>query len=306
MPRIAYTSRRFNQSSRNTIEQAESICREYAAQGYSLTLRQIFYQFVSRDLLPNRQSEYKRLGNILSEARLAGYLDWNYLEDRTRNLRSLSHWDSPEAIISSAAYSYRRDKWEDQPAYVEVWIEKDALAGVIEGPCNEWDVPYFSCRGYTSQSEVWRAGLRLSAQLNRGKFVKVIHLGDHDPSGIDMTRDIESRIVMFTGHHASEGVLQIDRIALNMDQIETYNPPPNPAKLSDSRATAYIARYGRESWELDALNPTVIGDLIRDTVRAEIDWDLWNAAVAREADEQQQLADVEDNWTDVVAFLETL
>ena len=158
---------------------------EYAAQGYDLTLRQLYYQFVSRDLLPNRQSEYKRLGDIINDARLAGLVDWEAIVDRTRNIRALSHWSDPASIVKAAANSFAVDKWADQPKRVEVWIEKDALVGVFEPVCEELDVPLFSCRGYTSQSEVWGAAQRLEKYLMADQEVVILHIGDHDPSGLD-------------------------------------------------------------------------------------------------------------------------
>lgn len=303
MAKIAYINRRFKSESVTMIRQAEEICQEYAVQGLRLTLRQIYYQFVARGLMPNRQSEYKRLGALLSDARLAGDFDWGFMIDRTRRVSSLSHWDSPEEIVQASASSYRLDRWESQPAYVEVWIEKDALSGVIEGPCKALDVPFLSCRGYTSQSEVWQAGQRLARHMNDGKDVHIIHLGDHDPSGIDMTRDIEDRLTLFTEHHAYNGNLTIHRIALNMDQIQQYNPPPNPAKLTDSRAQGYIERFGRESWELDALNPTIIGDLIRDTIEPLIDPLIWEDVEAREDEGRAQLDQIVEYWEDIPVMI---
>jgi len=259
------------------ISKANAIIDEYERQGFDLTLRQLYYQFVSRDLIPNRDTEYKRLGSIINDARLAGLIDWNAITDRTRNLRSLSHWRNPGDIIFSAARSYRIDKWAMQDYRVEVWIEKDALVGVIAGVCDDLDIPYFSCRGYTSQSEMWVAGQRLLKYIKDGQTPLVLHFGDHDPSGKDMTRDIIDRLTLF-----SNSAIELQRIALNMDQVEQYNPPPNPAKITDSRASAYIAEYGDESWELDALEPTVIADLIRDAVGVVMDQDAWETAVLDE------------------------
>lgn len=145
------------------IDQANEIIAAYAAQGFDLTLRQLYYQFVSRDRIANSDREYKRLGSVINDAQLAGLVDWDAITDRTRNVRAVSHWETPGAIIDSAAYSFRIDKWLLQPYRVEVWIEKDALAGVIERVCTDLDVPYFSCRGYTSQSEMWAAAHNVEA-----------------------------------------------------------------------------------------------------------------------------------------------
>jgi hypothetical protein len=287
-----YVPRKFSAKSMALIGMADVICRQYANQGYTLTLRQLYYQFVSRDIIANQMSEYKRLASLINDARLAGLIDWSHLEDRTRNLQSLGHWDSPADILDSAASSYRLNMWENQEAYVEVWIEKDALIGVIERPCNLLDVPYFSCRGYTSQSEMWSASQRIIRKTNYGeKQAHIIHLGDHDPSGIDMSRDIDDRLNLFCD---ADGVVPpvIHRIALNMDQVREFNPPPNPAKLSDSRAVGYISRHGNESWELDALRPEVIDALIHSEVEQFIDAEQWEEDVARAQRGRDAIEDV--------------
>ncbi|WP_330349624.1 hypothetical protein [Streptomyces sp. NBC_00582] len=293
MPRRAYIEKNFSPASGALIAKADEICRAYAQQGFDLTLRQLYYQFVARDLLPNKQSEYKRLGAVVNDARLAGLLDWNYIVDRTRNLRSLPHWDTPQDVIQAAASGYRTERWAPQPYRVEVWIEKDALVGVIAGACERNDVSYFSCRGYTSQSELWGAAQRMIRYQDDGQKPVIIHLGDHDPSGVDMTRDIRARLALF------EADVEVVRIALNMDQVRTFNPPPNPAKLTDSRAGGYIREHGRSSWELDALEPTLLDRLIEDEIDSWRDDRLWDQATQAMWREQELLEAVADQWTAV-------
>jgi len=298
MPCICYRKKNFNADRAAKITKANAIIAEYRAQGFELTLRQLFYQFVSRGLIPNNQREYKNLGDIINDARLAGLIDWESIVDRTRNLRSLSHWGSPTELISACASQFRIDKWDDQPYRVECWIEKDALVGVIEGICNEMCVPFFSCRGYTSQSEMWSAAMRLAAYAKNGQKPLVIHFGDHDPSGIDMTRDIQARLSEFAGHD-----IELRRLALTMEQIEQYHPPPNPAKITDSRSESYIAHWGDKSWELDALEPRVIADLIRDEVVGVRDDDKWDAAVETEREHKRLLREVSNRWTELTENL---
>lgn len=296
-----FITKRFSAKSTAVIEEAITIIDDYRAQGFTLTLRQLYYQFVARGLLPNEQREYKRLGQIMSDARMAGLVDWSSIEDRTRSLRSNPHWDGPAGIIESAASSYREDKWAAQDTRIEVWIEKDALTGVIEPVCNELDIPYFACRGYSSQSEQWRAGKRFARYRESGQHVVVLHLGDHDPSGIDMSRDNYDRLDIFSG-----GSVVLDRLALNMDQIETYSPPPNPTKTTDTRAGNYIARFGKSSWELDALDPPVIDRLIRDAVVQLWDQNAWEASTEKEATNRELLEKARQNWGKVEEFLNAL
>lgn len=333
MPRITYKRWNPGADALSVISEANSICADYATRGYDLTLRQLYYQFVSRALIPNTQQSYKRLGDIVNNARLAGLMDWDYIVDRTRNLRSNSHWRTPGGIIRSAADSFALDKWSDQPARVEVWVEKEALAGIVEQVASRWDCAWFSCRGYVSQSELWGAAQRHHRYLADGQRVVVVHLGDHDPSGIDMTRDITDRLLLFThqdwlnrmmpeddepvydrditdhirifagiegsGHEP----IEVHRIALNMDQIEQYNPPPNPAKLTDSRASDYIETYGPDSWELDALDPAVLDALIEGAIIAELDMTAFEARRDAEDTDRRTLSAASDRWGEIVTML---
>lgn len=292
MPKIAYVEKRFRQDTLVMIELCNRIVADYQAQGFDLTLRQLYYRLVAQGLLPNKQKEYKRLGRIISDARLAGLVDWDAIVDRTRQLQENSHWQSPQEIVKAAHRGFMIDRWANQPYRVEVWVEKDALIGVVGRVCRELDVSFFSCRGYTSQSSMWRASIRLSnSSLARstsglyhsGQRAYVIHLADHDPSGIDMTRDVQDRFGVFGSP------VEVNRVALNQDQVERYDPPPNPAKLADSRAPDYIARYGYDSWELDALEPAVIADLIRENVLSVRDDLLWEIAIEREQGMKEQL-----------------
>jgi hypothetical protein len=303
VPKIAYIEKRFRTGSLTLIDLVNQVVDEYQRQGYNLTLRQVYYQMVARDIIENNLRSYKNLGNLINEGRLAGLIDWYAIEDRTRNLLQLSHWHTPAEIIDSAAQSYHRNWWEGQDYYVEVWVEKDALVDVVGQSCDRHDIPYFSCRGYVSQSELWGAARRLKAVESYGRRPVVLHLGDHDPSGIDMSRDITDRLQLF-------GVanLTFRRIALNMDQIDNYVPPPNPTKLTDSRSAGYIEKYGYECWELDALEPSVIDGLIGSHVSEFVNTGLIEEAKTRERRERDQLVQLsssysilEANWGDIAS-----
>lgn len=303
MPCVCYIPKNFKPETLETIDHANQIIAEYRQAGLRLTLRQLYYQFVARDLLANTLRNYKNLGNAINDARLAGLIDWHAIEDRTRNLRSNAHWDDPAGIVRAAARSFALDKWEGQKRRVEVWIEKDALVGVIEEVCGDLDVAFFSCRGYTSQSEMWDAAQRLIRYGENGQHPLILHLGDHDPSGIDMSRDIRDRLELFMEAH---GVMaaEVKRIALNEEQVERYAPPPNPAKVTDSRAPKYIERFGRESWELDALEPTVLIDLIRTEVERVMDKRKWQARYDEQESQRELLTKASEKWEDVADFLE--
>lgn len=298
MPKIEYIKKNFRAVTLDIIGTANKIITEYEEQGFYLTLRQLYYQMVARNYIENSERSYKNFGNVIDDGRLAGLIDWERIVDRTRNLRTNSHFRDPAQVMRAAYQSYHLDKWAHQPYRVEVWIEKDALIGVIEGVCNRLDVPFFACRGYTSQSEMWSCAQRFLYWRERGQTPVILHLGDHDPSGIDMTRDIIDRLDLFAGD------IKVERLALNYDQVEQYHPPPNPAKLTDSRVGAYIARFGMSSWELDALEPNVISSLIENAVSQFRDPGLWSETVEREKLDLVQINQAADRWLDIVAYLE--
>lgn len=289
---------KFKSGTLDMINKANAIISELRRAGYTLTLRQLYYQLVSRDVIPNKQTEYKRLGSILNDARLAGLVDWSAIEDRTRNLESVGHWDTPSSIIDTCARSFKTDKWANQPNRVEVWVEKDALVGVLGKACRALDVAWFSCRGYTSQSELYVAAKRLAEYDAAGQHPVIIHLGDHDPSGIDMTRDITDRLTLLSGIE-----IEVDRIALNMEQISHYKPPPNPAKITDSRFAGYEAAHGSKSWELDALSPQIIDALITVTVERYRDDEYWEEALEAEAKHVELLKEASGRWDEIADFL---
>ncbi len=295
-----FIEKAFRSGAMETIGTVNRILDTYRRQGYRLTLRQLYYQMVARALIENTQQSYKRIGSIVNDGRLAGMIDWDAIEDRTRALRSLSHWDNPQEIMYGAANSFRLDKWENQDVRIECWVEKDALVGVLERVCNRLDVPYFSCRGYGSQSEMYAAAKRLLSYINNRKKVVILHLGDHDPSGIDMTRDIRDRLRMFMDRNCP-----VERLALNWDQIELYSPPPNFAKETDSRFAGYQDEYGDESWELDSLEPSVIDNLIETNILQYRDEKRWSEMVEREKVERKQLQEVAENFNSIVKSLGT-
>lgn len=291
-----FTPKTFNADHLAIIATANSIIEDYLRQGYRLTLRQLYYQFVARDLLANTERNYKKLGNVISAAREAGLVDWEAIEDRGRSLRRWPSYRNGKDFLKQMRRRFMVDLLEGQEYYVEVWVEKAALEGVIERACSQLRVPHFACRGYNSASAAYEAGKRFEQRIDEGQHVVVLHLGDHDPSGLDMSRDNEQRNAMFANARHHE--IELRRLALNMDQVEQYDPPPNPAKLSDSRATTYTMEHGYESWELDALDPSVIVDLVRAELDELIDMDLVEDRREFEAEQDEKLGDIIDQWSE--------
>jgi hypothetical protein len=303
MPKIAYIDLpNWRGETVAIVAKAIEIVDDYAERGFDLTLRQLYYQFVSEDFFANTERNYKRLGDIVNKARMAGLIDWERIVDRTRKLYGFNTTSGPDEFLRNNVNRLHLDHWDGQDYRVEVWVEKEALADVIAKAADRLRVDYFPCRGYVSASAQWRAAMRLAAYDRCGQRPVILHLGDHDPSGCDMTRDIVERVGDFMEHHAARRPI-VKRIALNMDQIKQYSPPPNPAKLTDSRASGYIDRYGYQSWELDALRPEVLIDLIDAEARKFLDEDAWDDISQRQADDRAFLRAVSDNIGDIRQFM---
>ena len=288
-----FMDHKFNEPSLKLISTCSGILNEYREQGYRLSLRQLYYQLVARDYIENTVKSYKRIGDLVSNARLAGLLDWQMIEDRGREVVSNSHWTSPRSILRGAAYSFRMDHWKGQSNYVEVFVEKDALSGILLPVCREMDVRFTANKGYSSSSAMYEASKRIVDADKAGCNIHIIYLGDHDPSGIDMTRDIQDRFNLFTRDCFD---VYVHRLALNYDQVEQWNPPENPAKETDSRYEAYMVRFGESSWELDAVEPATLADLVRDQIRELIDVDEWNAVQAQEDQYRSELEKLADGY----------
>ncbi|MCK4787450.1 MAG: hypothetical protein KAV87_27075 [Desulfobacteraceae bacterium] len=301
MTKIAY--RPWNPQSKTyaLLDIAGEIIIEYRAQGYTLTLRQLYYQLVARDIIPNKERSYKNLSNTITKARMAGMIDWEAIEDRNRSCSGYLHEEDPLEPIRTLPHAIQFDQWARQEDYVEVWVEKEALGNVISKACNPYMVPHMSCKGYLSASEAWRAGRRFMRKLDQGKRCHLIHLGDHDPSGLDMTRDNRERIDIFS---ELPGGVEVDRIALNMDQVKQYDPPPNPTKLTDSRSGDYVKRFGRSCWELDALKPEIMVDLIQGKITEKIDFAIWNSVNEKEEEVKDQLRQIADNYDEILEFVD--
>lgn len=293
----AYIDKRFSRESLRIIDIVDTIVVDYLEQGYRLTVRQLYYQLVAHHGLPNTEESYKRITSLVNDAKLAGLIDWEAIEDRTRAFVRRPHWESGTEILQSAADSYHEDMWATQDHRVFVIVEKEALAGVLERVCNSLDMPLLAARGYPSGTvlrEFVEADIIPASDENQR--IVILHLGDHDPSGIDMTRDLENRVNIFSRDIA----ITLRRIALNMPQIDELNPPENPAKSTDARYKDYRAKYGAASWELDALSPQYLTDLVRSHAEEYIDMERWLEAKEAINKVRRHLNDVTQEFADRV------
>lgn len=283
MAKIQIRETAFKPESLDRIAWMSRIVEEYQKQGLRLTARQLYYQFVARDLIPNTPRSYQNLTTLLTNARYAGLIDWDAIEDRGREPNTPSEWETVADLTESACRAFRLPRWDGQENYVELWVEKQALAGVLEPLASEFHVTLMVNKGYSSASAMFESAKRF-ARRHRDHECVLLYLGDHDPSGEDMVRDIGDRLREF-------GVRNLDvrKLALTMTQIRKYNPPPNPAKVTDSRYAAYAAEHGSQSWEVDALPPDVLAKLIRAEFKKLIDTSKLTEIKERESTLRERL-----------------
>lgn len=292
MSKQCYVPKEFRNDTLALIELMNRIIAEYQRQGYVLTVRQLYYQLVARDIIRNTLQEYKRVAGIINDAKLAGLVDWDAIEDRTREFIQRQRWEDGASILRTAAKGFHMDMWVSQETRLFVIVEKEALVGVLENTCRSYDIPLLAARGYPSGSVLREfAKTHLADARYGGQGVVILHLGDHDPSGIDMTRDLQERLNLF-----HEGHVTVNRIALNMQQVEEERPPENPAKTTDSRFAQYMREFGESSWELDALSPTYLNNLLEEQITPFIDEAAWDARREEIQATQTKLLSIADNF----------
>ena len=274
---------RLTKNNLEMLDIVNGILDELQAQGYTLTLRQLYYQLVAKGIIPNRQSEYSKLSTLLVKGRMCGVVDWNAIEDRVRRPQ-LPYWVfDVEMAIDDTIKSYRLNRQSGQQHYIEVWCEKDALSGILSRVTSHYHIRLMINRGYSSASAMYRAYKRFLMYQEDLKDLVILYLGDHDPSGLDMIRDVDDRLRTF-------GVLvDVVHIALTMEQIEKYNPPPNPTKITDPRAEWYLNEYGNTSWEVDALSPQILTELLKKEINYYVDEDMFNDVIKQEEEDKIEL-----------------
>lgn len=253
-----------------------------------LTLRQIFYRLVASYEYPNKSSAYTQLSKQLVLARIREHIDESLIEDRSREFLGGDHgFEDPQSYFYhqtskflSSPKHYNRRMWTTQPEFVVVWVEKDALSRVFSKIAERFNVVTAPSRGYASYTYIIKA----IEQLPADKPTTILHFADHDPSGLDMTRDLHKRFNEYSGLE-----VKVERIALNHGQVETYHLSPNPTKTADPRASDYIAKFGNQCWELDAIEPSELESLVSKAITKHIDVAPWKKTFEQEKKERQKL-----------------
>lgn len=272
------------------------------------TNRQVHYQLVQAGLIENTDRKYDDLCDAIKSARLDGIIPFYAIEDRTRYLRERETFESIGQALQTAVNRFEHDIWRTQTERFEVFVEKDALIGTIAKACDPCRLSYLSTRGYISLSTAreaadrfhrvcQEAAERFEYSAGSGQIVTVLHLADHDPSGVDMTRDLRERLDYFGAPY------RLERIGLNPEQIDALNPVPNYAKLTDTRTRAYWEMFPdyRDGnrvmcWELDAMPRKMLIDTIQQRIERDIDVDAWNEAIERETEGRERMQSFVDGW----------
>jgi hypothetical protein len=239
------------------------------------TVRQVFYAMTVAGLIQKTEGEYKQtIVRLLVDMRERGIIPFEYIADNTRWMRKPSTFIGIDDFLTNGAKAYRRDLWESMDVYVEIWCEKDALAGVIVGETEPYDVPLMVSRGYSSLSFLHSAAETI---ISNDKPAYIYHFGDFDPSGQDAARDIEEKL----RRYAPEAEIHFERIAVTPEQIKTWDLPSRPTKLKDPRAKKWT--HGA-SVELDAIPARELRKLVKDCIERHIDQQ--QLAIMRVADPQ--------------------
>lgn len=278
MAREKFRTKRWRPDDLELVAKINELLETYAGEGVEqVTLRTAYYGLVKQNIIPNDIKQYARLGDIVTDARMCGLLDWDSIVDLGRRAIMPSQWDTLGDLVESAISSYRLPRWEGQDNYVEVCVEKEGMTVSIEPVTRKWHVRLVPNKGYGSTTALYDMSKRFLAAQEQGLQAHILYLGDHDPSGLDMDRDIEDRLRTF-------GVedLEVERIALTTPQVRQYNPPPNPAKMKDSRAKKYIDQFGRVSWEVNALSPGTLNKLIETRLKSLIDMKAMKEIIEKE------------------------
>ena len=245
------------------VDQAAAVLEDFQSQGYDMTLRQLYYQLVAANVIPNTQRQYQRLSKVMTHARWAGMVPLDCLYDPGREPITPTSWESPQHIMDAVAKQYSTNRWRNGHAYVELWAEKDAVASVLRPVAREWQLTYQSARGFMGLGAMARARARIQHQVQEGKQVVILYCGDHDPSGQEIPRVVQDQLDRLCDF----GDITVRVIALTGSQVDEHDPPPQPAKPTDARYWRYVEEHNMtDVWELDALPPDVLANIAQTAV----------------------------------------
>lgn len=263
-----------------------SLAKEFARSEKPVTVRQTFYHLVSLRIIPNTERYYRKTGVVLTKARKAGIIPFEWFVDRSRRSIKVSTYPNIQAFLQQMVKYYYRDTWLNQKAFVIVWVEKEALVGVISPITTYYNVPLFVGKGYSSWSTFFEAFKIVEEYAKRGKNVVILYLGDFDPSGVDICRDLQSRFETL-------GIIPyFERLALTKEQIIQFNLPHMPLKENDPRSKKFQQKHGNFAVELDALPPNLLRQILREGIEKYLDLNAFKKDLQKETDEKARLGKI--------------
>lgn len=273
---------------KKSLERLEQILKIINSYDFALTIRQIYYQLITRQIIPQpvdgKEAErvYKRLSNLCVNGRDEGILPEEGFADNLRKADKPSAWLDLNGFMETVKRSYNKDKWQNQPKYLEIWTEKDALRSVLTEITYQYDVSLMVARGQLSRTAIYEASNRYKAKSDKKCYL--YYCGDFDPSGLSIYESIKERLEAF-------GVfIRYERIALTEGQIEKYKLPSDPGKQSDPNYKKFVDRYGDDKVvELDSLPPDVLRKIVEDCILQNIDPNSLAQMKREEKDEEIRL-----------------
>jgi len=263
---------------KQSLELLDQVLKIIDSYDFSLTLRQIYYQLVAKQIIPNKQEYYKKLSRVCVTGRDEGILPEEAFADRLRAVDKPGAWLDLNSFMETVKRAYNKDKWNNQPKYLEIWTEKDALRSVLTEITYQYDVSLMVARGQLSRTAIYEASERYKAKTDRECYL--YYCGDFDPSGLSIYDSIRKRLEAF-------GIfINFERIALTEGQIEKYKLPSDPGKQSDPNYNKFVALYGDDKVvELDSLPPDILRDIIKEAITKNIDSGLLAQVQKKERDE---------------------
>jgi len=273
---------------KKSLERLDQILKILNSYDFALTLRQIYYQLITRQIIPQpvdgdeAKRVYKRLSNLCVNGRDEGILPEEAFIDNLRILDKPGAWVDLNSFKETVRRSYNKDKWQNQPKYLEIWTEKDTLRSVLTKITYPYDVGLLVVRGQDSRTEIYRASQRYKAKADKECYL--YYCGDFDPSGLSIYNSIKNRLNVF-------GVsINYKRLALTPEQIKAYSLPSESGKKNDPNYNKFVALYGDDKVvELDSLPPDILRDIVKEAITKNIDYELLGLVQEREVEEQTKL-----------------
>ena len=257
-----------------------------------ITVRGVCYALFVRQMISSMEvSNTARISRIMTDMRESEALDWELIVDGSRAVERVNMWRNSSALIKAAVDQYRRNNWQEQPTIVEVWSEKSTVQGVLAPVLDELGVTFRVMKGFGSCTALMQAATDSITNSVNCQSTVVLYIGDHDPSGLYMSEvDLPKRLKRYGGRQVIEriAILRADTVDLPHFEVAT--------KRGDPRHDWFVEHHGRRCWELDAMDPNVLRDRVRNEIESFIDKRLWNRAIEIEDAEVESMNDFHAAW----------